>query len=75
MTSPWIKGATPDKPDATNINARKRRYFGPWNLGRIVIKMVNVPKSPIYQTRKKDCQTQVLGLREGKNKTMQIVIH
>jgi hypothetical protein len=47
--SPWIKGATPDKPVATNINARKRRYFAPWNLGYIVIKMVNVPKTPIYQ--------------------------
>ncbi|EXL90212.1 hypothetical protein FOIG_16530 [Fusarium odoratissimum NRRL 54006] len=29
----WIKGTTPDKPVATNINVRKRRYSGPWNLG------------------------------------------
>jgi hypothetical protein len=47
--SPWIRGATPHKPVATNINARKSRYFEPWNLGCNVIKMVNVPKTPIYQ--------------------------
>lgn len=50
--SPWIKGATPDRPVATNINARKRRYLEPWNLGCIVMKMVNVPKTPIYNMRK-----------------------
>ncbi|KAK2670317.1 hypothetical protein RAB80_014454 [Fusarium oxysporum f. sp. vasinfectum] len=48
---PWIKGATPDKPVATNINVRKRRYFGPWNLGCITTNMANVPKAPIYRPR------------------------
>lgn len=50
--SPWIKGATPHRPVATNINARKMRYFEPWNLGCMVMKMVDVPNSPISQSRK-----------------------
>lgn len=50
-----IKGATPDKLVATNINARKTRYFEPWILGCIVMKMVNDPKTPIYQPRKGEC--------------------
>jgi len=52
---PWINGATPEKPVATNINARKRWYFEPWNLGCSAIKMVDVPKPPTYQPMKEKC--------------------
>jgi hypothetical protein len=68
--SPWIKGAIPDKPVATNIHALKRRYLGPWNLGCIVMKMVNVPKIPTYQSRKRSCQTRLPDMTWRETKTV-----
>lgn len=43
IVSPWMKGATPNNPVATKINAWKNLYYEPWDLDCADMKLVNVP--------------------------------